>query len=350
MRESKLPNRMKQARLVDIEKVQVEETDVPAVSGSDVLVEVQRCGICGSDLHMYYGESPLKPPLIQGHEFSGVVVDAGSDADPFSVGDRVVIEPGIPAGDSPLCDEEHYNVCPSLEVLGAQRPGGLSQYVVVPKRALLKLPQELSFEEGALVEPFSFAVHVNERGGTNSATRMVILGGGTVGLSVLQVAKAMDAGFVAVSEPSKFKRTLAGRLGASRTLDPRSATVEAELLQRDNAGGFDVIYDCVCNQQSMNQALALVRPQGRIVLVGISMESISFEPLRVLTREIDIIGVNMYRRKHFDEALRLATAGKLDMRSMISATFPISEVPEAYKTLEENGPNLVKVLIDPTQG
>ena len=315
----------------------LKEREKPLPGKKEVLLEVAYCGICGSDVHSI--EVGLyEDGLIPGHEFSGRIVELGSEVEGFSPGDRVVVDPVVGCGQCRFCREGRPQLCDSLDTLGITSDGGMAEYAVVPSSSLHRLDGRVSLKEAALVEPLSVAVHAAKRAELKEGERVLIIGGGTVGLMLLQVA-ALKTDEIALVEPSHAKRQLAQKMGARWVSEPATA---CKLSHR--VGSFDVVFEAVGRPDTLQNALDMVSKGGRVVVVGLHTEEASVDPLKMMYEEVSLLGT-FANQGDFPEAIELLAEGKVKAEPLISKVFPLEQGPEAFRQLKAQ-PNWVKVLIE----
>jgi len=338
---------LRRAVLVEPEKIVIEEVERPKPGEGEVLIRVEVCGICGSDIHMFHGTHPfVKPPIVQGHEFSGVVEEIGPGVSRIEVGKRVTVEPSLICGRCYNCLRGRYNICNELRVLGAQADGAFAEYIAVPERTVYEIPEDMSFEEGALVEPLSVAVHAVERSSLEVGNNVVILGAGPIGLLITQVARVGGADRIVVTDLYERRLELAREFGADITINAkREDPVEVihEELGRD---GVDIVFEAVGVEATINQAIEMVRKGAEIVVVGVYGKSPQVKMGLIQDREIVVKGVLMYAW-NYPTAIRLIEEGRVDVMRLITHRYPLTELEEAYRLLDREKEKTLKVMIYP---
>jgi len=338
---------LRRAVLVEPEKIVIEEVERPKPGEGEVLIRVEVCGICGSDIHMFHGTHPfVKPPIVQGHEFSGVVEEIGPGVSRIEVGKRVTVEPSLICGRCYNCLRGRYNICNELRVLGAQADGAFAEYIAVPERTVYEVPENMSFEEGALVEPLSVAVHAVERSSLEVGNNVVILGAGPIGLLITQVARVGGADRIVVTDLYERRLELAREFGADITINAkREDPVEVihEELGRD---GVDIVFEAVGVEATINQAIEMVRKGAEIVVVGVYGKSPQVKMGLIQDREIVVKGVLMYAW-NYPTAIRLIGERRVDVMRLITHRYPLTELEEAYRLLDREKEKTLKVMIYP---
>jgi 2-desacetyl-2-hydroxyethyl bacteriochlorophyllide A dehydrogenase len=334
---------MRQVVVTTSEDIRVEEVPRPGPPGAgEVLVASRLVGICGTDVHAAAGHHPfIERPYRPGHEVVGVVEQVGDGVTDLAAGDPVVLEPNLVCGTCRQCRAGRYNICRNLAVFGCQTTGGMADAFVVPRDRLHRLPDGMSDELAALVEPLATPVHAVRRAGVGPGSRVAVLGAGPIGLLVLVAARAAGAETVVVTDvlPEKLER--ASRLGADAALradDPGLVAQAAAVLQ-----GADVVFDCVAAASSMAQAVELVDKGGTVMVVGIAAGPTTVPLHLVQDREISVIGSLMYVREDVERAIALLASGAVAADDLITAVFPLDRAAEAFAASSD--PTQVKVLV-----
>jgi L-iditol 2-dehydrogenase len=325
--------------------VSVEDVEVPHLGPNDVLVRVKAVGICASEIHAYRGEHPWrKPPVISGHEFSGVIVEKGEFVKGFEVGDRVTAYIIENCGKCEYCLSSLENLCINAKILGTpQWPGALAEYVRIPTSNIYRLPESLGFEEGALIEPLAVGLHSVRRAGIREGMYVVILGAGAIGLTTLICVKYYGAK-VLVSEPIDFKRELARRLGASVVVNPFEEDLK-RVVKELTPEGVDVVIDCAGTEGSIKDALEVVKKRGVVVITAMFREDTKVDLRKVMSKEVHIIGSLMYTKREFEEAISLSSKVGHYLRELITHRMNLEEAEKAFKLMIEN--KAVRIILYP---
>lgn len=339
---------MLQAKLVAPEKILFEKTKIPLLGEKEVLIKVKICGVCGSDVHSYKGKHPfVHPPIVLGHEFSGVIHQIGTRVNSFSPGDRVIVEPNIVCGKCYNCLHGRYNICTNLKVVGCVGyDGAFAEYVAVPEKKVLRLPGNISFEEAALVEPVAVAVHAVRKAKQKINDVVVILGAGTIGLLVMQVAKLAGAGKVIVTDVLDYRLKKAGELGADRLVNPASQDLIKIIQEKYGRNEVDLIYDCVGIEETISQAIQIARKGIRIMVIGVPEERIEVDLSLIQDRELEIVGSLMYVREDFKAAIDFIQKERLKVKPLVTHHFKLKDVDKAFHLITEEKKEVLKVLID----
>lgn len=316
----------------------------------EVIIAPRVVGICGSDLHLYQdgriGDSIVEKPLVLGHEGAGRVIAVGAEVTNLSVGDRVIVEPGIACGRCRLCRLGRYNLCSNVRFLGIPPSDGLmAGQVGVPAQWVHRLPDGLSDAEGAMIEPFTVGLQAATEAGIQPGQTVAILGAGPIGLMVLQAAKVRGAGLIVSIDLSDRALEVAKRLGASAVVNPRREDPRA-VLQDLTGDGADVVIEAVGAVPTIRQTIDLVRRGGVVTLVGVSSEpAVPLNVTSIVRRGIQVRSSFRYAHQH-PVALALAAQGRVDLRAPITHRFALAEVAEAFAFIEQNKADVIKGIIE----
>jgi L-iditol 2-dehydrogenase len=336
---------MQRALLSAVERLEIEAVPTRQPAAGEARVAVAACGICGSDLHMYRGDHPiLRPPLVMGHEFVGRVLDVGEGVAGVRPGDRVIGMAGRGCGECDACREGHYNWCEQLKVIGGHIPGALAEEIVLPEDQFLVIPDWIPDDQAALIEVGAVGMHTIHRYGSVEGRSCLVLGAGPVGLVLVKLLKALDAGPVVVGDVSPTRRDLARACGADSVIDPRAEGAEAQ-VKAAFPRGLDVAFDCAGREETLLLALRLTRRGASIVLTAIFPEFCRIPMTQVQRAERQLIGVQMYERMDFELVISLLEQRKLDLGGIVTHEFPLEETAEAFRLLESPDAAAGKVLV-----
>jgi L-iditol 2-dehydrogenase len=326
--------------------VRIEEVPDPEVNTDEVLVRVKSAGICGSDAHAFEGKSKRRvPPLILGHEFSGVVADVGTGVLGFQNGDRVVVEPIISCGACERCSNGRTNICLEIRFIGLHVPGAFAEYVAVPARKCYKLPDSVSFDEAALVEPLSVATHAVNMTPTKVGDNLLVIGSGVVGLMILQVARLGISGSIFVSDLIDYKLDLAKRLGANAIIHSGREDVSKRVRELTKGRGVDAVIEAVGVQDTLQQALTLVKKGGQVTITGLLEQMIQVDIMKLVTNEITMRGGYCYTSAEFKTSLDLVATGTVQLKPLITHSFPLENIADAVDLLTEGKEQHIKILL-----
>ncbi|ADV65911.1 zinc-dependent alcohol dehydrogenase [Deinococcus maricopensis] len=320
--------------------------DAPTPNAGDVTIRVRSVGVCGSDIHMYedgrIGDTVIERPLVLGHEFMGVVTSApdgalDGDGRPLHPGDRVAVEPHIACGHCRACREGHPNLCPHHTFMGVYPlDGALQSAITAPTHNCFVLPDTLTDDEGALLEPLGVALHALRLGHVNVGDRAAVVGAGPIGLLLVQLLRQAGVTELHVIEPLAWRRDLALHFGAT------SATPQYD-PQHDS--GMDVVFEAGWADQSVQTSALLARPGARVVLVGIPGDD-RCTVQHALARRKGLTLLFARRMKHtYPQAIALAARGMVDLKALVSDVYPLEQVQAAFARHASYAPGVVKVMV-----
>lgn len=338
---------MRQALFSGPGLLQIENVEVPEPTGRNVLVRVEACGVCGSDRAIFVGNPPVSTPIVLGHEYAGVVVARGPDVTTLQIGDRVVVDPNIVCGRCTFCRRGLVNLCSKITPLGIALPGGFAEYSLVPEANAYLVPDSVSFEEAALVEPLSCCVRGIQQAGVQLGDVVVVLGAGPIGLLLAQLGRLRGASTVIVIEPDLQRRALAARLGADIQIDGREPDALREAVLSATQGvGADVVIEASGRTSAAAGSLELVRRGGTIVWFGTCPEDdrVAVPPFWVNDREVSIRGANINPFTQ-QTALTLIERGRIRVAELVSDEIGLDGLRAAIDPAE---PTLRgKILVKP---
>ena len=313
-------------------EITIEEVPTPVPKPDELLIQVKASAICGSDMKAYEGKHPLiKPPITLGHEFSGVIVEKGSQVNGLRIGERVVVEPSFVCGHCFFCQRMEYSLCDRLEQLGHQLPGSFAEYTVAKARFSYPLPNGTPFEKAALTQPLAISLHAVHRAAIRKGQTVAILGMGAIGLLLLQLALKKGARVI-VSDLIDFKLEKAKALGAHYILKGSSPDLIQEVKTQTHGVGADVVIEAVGSSVTIQQALSVVRKGGTVLLLGLTghkKEEIHLE--KVTLDELSVIGSMRYAMGDFPSAIEMIHQKAIDLDTLIVRRFALNEFPEALK-------------------
>jgi len=333
-------------------KLHFTERPVPVPAEGEVLIRVQAVGVCGSDVHYYrdgrIGNRVVTGPLVLGHEFAGEVAVIGPGVEGWKVGERVAVDPTVPCGQCEFCRQGLIHVCPSVNFSGTPpTDGGYQEFFLSRPANLHRLPQGLSVAEGAMVEPLAVAVHAVNLAQLKAGETVAILGAGSIGLTVLQVARDRGARVVVVTEPLPARRALAAKLGAEQVLNPQEDEAIAMALNLTDGLGPDVVFECAGSLQTPQQAIDMCRPRGRVLWVGIPPgDTITLSIHEARRKELTLLMARRFLAT-YPQAIDLAASGKADLACLITHRFGLAETEAAFAVVEQYADGVIKALIEP---
>ena len=340
---------MRAAVLHGIGDIRLGEVPKPAISDDEVLIEVAATGVCGTDIHFYRGEWEVTFPLVLGHEFSGTIAALGGNVEGFEIGDRVVAEPNMVCGSCHFCRMPDRNFfCERLTAVGVDVDGTFAEYVKTRKENVYRFPENLSFEEAALIEPLACCIRGLDNAVVKLGDDVAIVGAGPIGLLLLQLAKMAGASRVIQTDLEEERLDLAEKLGADYTVN----IWERDPVQtiRDLTGGYgvDVAIEAVGRPEAITQAMGATRRGGRLNIFGVSPQHAvwNVKPFDLYSKELTI--TTSHRSPFtFQRAVKIASSGKLNLAPLISHEFPLDEISRVFEILDKKLEKVVKVIIRP---
>jgi len=332
--------------------VELREVDTPKIKPDEVLVEVRFTGVCGTDVHIYHDLAFYTPPVILGHEYSGAVVQKGSDVVDFNIGDSVTSPATIPCGECLMCRTNHANRCAGEQkrILGTHKADGtFTRYVAIPSRILHRIPESLSFEEAAVAELAACVVHaVFERVGVEPGDVVAVLGPGPMGLLTLQAAKAAGAERVIVTGVSadKDRLTVAENLGVDLAINAEQEDPVQKIRSLTEGWGADVVFEASGASAARRQAFSMVRRCGKIALIGLTGKPTDINLDSIVEGELDVKGSWGTVWTSWRRTLNLLSSGAIQVGPLINAKLPLERWREGFEMMEQR--KALKVLLIPS--
>ena len=327
-------------------KVEIQERPIPSLGESDVLIKIKATTLCGSDLHIFKGKHPaVSLPVPVGHEIAGEVAEVGAGVTKVKSGDRVTVEPVIVCDECHYCQRGDYHLCANISFQYRQGQGGLTTDFVAPERWVHLLPEETSYPVGAMIEPLAVAVHAAGLANLGTAGSVAIFGAGAIGLLILQVARAVGAGKVFITDVRDARLDAAMSFGARGAFNSLKSNVVEKILEQTDGLGVQYAFEAVGLEATLTQALQSLQKSGQAVLVGLfENERIGVPANIFVQKEISLTGSQGYHWD-FQRAIELVRGGKIDLEMMITHQFPLEQTQQAFETLLDHEQDAVKVVI-----
>jgi 2-desacetyl-2-hydroxyethyl bacteriochlorophyllide A dehydrogenase len=328
---------------------QLRQIPKPTVAENEVLLEVKKIGICGSDMAIYDGrEKELMLPVVPGHEFGGEIIDCGLGVADLVVGNRVVVNLVKNCGRCYYCRRGDANLCLDTNLIGFHTNGGFAEYATVPAKNCHLIPDSMSWEDAAAVDPVTSALAAFKKTGIKSSDTVCILGPGPIGLYGCQIAKAEGAKNVIMLGTRKARLALAAKLGADHTLlvqheNPMAVIEDVQKITQSR--GADVVLEASGNPDTLDLALKLAAKGGRVALVSIYHKSTQVDPMTIVFNELKVFGSFDYKWIDFEEAIQMIASGRVLTAPLTTHTFPLKEIQAGIKAMEDK--QAIKVMIDP---
>ena len=341
---------MKAAQLEDVKKFKITDIEKPTSDGNKVIIDIIKTGICGSDIHNWDSGEPKG--LIMGHEFTGKVVNPGSRTD-LKINDRVTALPISPCGHCEACETGNPQYCAETWThaigLSLDNPGGLTSTIAVRPDMVIKLPNNVTDEEGAMIEPTAVGLHAIHLADIKVGDKVLVVGGGIIGLVSAMFAKLEGAEFVAISETNQARGKKSVKLNvADEFFDAKDSNFLQNVFTKV-PNGFDIVIDCSGNTKAVESELMTVKAGGTIVLVGVSQKPIEFASVIAVMKELTIKGSIAYTKEEFKNCISLIANKKIDVMKFVDDIMPLTETQKAYERLTNGTDEAVKILIDPNK-
>lgn len=343
---------MKSLLLSAYSHLEIADIPVPEPGPGEVLVRVEACGVCGSDVHGYDGSSGRRiPPIVMGHEAAGTIESVGSGVTGYKKGDHVTFDSTVYCGECEFCRRGQINLCNNRQVIGVscgeyRRYGAFAEFVVIPERILYRLPANFSFTEAAMLEAASVAIHAVKVSEVRGGETALVIGAGMIGLLVLQAARAAGCVKVFIADVDSSRLELAKKVGADEAIHASGAELVAEIMRLTDGKGVDLALEAVGREETVSGAIDCVRKGGTATLVGNIAPQVTLPLQKVVTRQIRLQG-SCASAGEYPEAIELIAAGKIQVKPLITAVASLEEGPRWFERLHSREPNLMKVILTP---
>ncbi len=344
-----MKGKMKAAVLHKPLDLRVEEVSIPQIGSNEILVKMKRVGVCGSDVHFYLegsiGSFIVKKPLILGHECAGEIVEIGDEVKTFRIGQRVVIEPGFTCGKCEYCKSGRYNLCREVKFYAAPPyDGAFAEFVSAPEQNVFVMPAEMSFEEGAMIEPLAVGMMAAKMGEVTAHDTVAVLGAGPIGQMALQAAKTYGVPETFVSDIVDYRLEYAKKYGAKEAINASKENMVEKIMELTDNKGVDVVIEASGASQSIQQSIDIVKPGGRIVLVGYPPKDVQMPLSKVIANELRIQGIHRYANV-YPTAIKDVSSGKAIVKPFVTNVFPLEKIKEAFEANINKTGNPMKIQI-----
>ena len=327
--------------------LKIEDIPVPQIQDDQILVKVAACGVCHTDLHYLEHGVPTfkKPPIVLGHEASGIVEKAGARVTNVKPGQRVLIPAVLTCGHCPACRQGRENICANMQMLGNHFDGAYAEYVAVPAKDVLGLPDAIPLEEAAIIaDAISTPYHaVKNRAQVKPGDTVVVFGCGGVGINAVQLAAAAG-GYVIAVDVNERKLAWATEFGAARTINATKVERVSKEVKKLTGGGADIAMEVIGNPRTIEEAFECVRVGGRLCVVGYTPETISIVAGKIMFKEVEIVGSLGCRPVDYVPLLRMVEQGKIDVKRQVTHRFPLNEIGKAFEAMKE-GVSLRSIVV-----
>ncbi len=341
---------MKCVKIESAKKLVVDEMPEPKSKNGSVVIKVEACGICGSDIHYYDVGEPKG--LVMGHEVAGTVVDPGNRKD-LHVGDRVTGLPISPCGNCEPCRTGNVQYCPETwtNALGLSNtfPGGYAEYTNIRSDMVRLLPDTMTFDEGAMVEPAAVSLHATNLADIKVGDKVLVVGGGIIGLMAVEFARLEGASYIALLETNMARGKKATTVGKADEYFDALDEKTIPLLKETTNGGFDVVIECCGNSAATTEAITLTRPGGKLVLVGVALGPVSVPMVSAVMGEMTMYGAIAYTEHEFETVIDLIANKKINVKKYIDGTVPLEDANKSFETLTNGKSDAVKIIFHPNK-
>lgn len=333
-------------------KFEIQDFPRPVPGSKDVLLRVKACGICGSDVHGMTGHTGRRqPPIIMGHEATGIIEEVGKDITKFKIGDRITFDSTVYCNRCSYCLQGRINLCSNRMVLGVstgeyRRHGAMAEYLTVPEHIVFKLPETVSYHQGALIEPLSISLHGVNRGKLRINDKVAVLGCGIIGLMAIQCAKLAGCGTLVAVDMNEARLDMAKKVGADVIVNPAKEKALDVILGLTGGEGADAVFEAVGIEKTVGEALSWVRKGGRLVLIGNLAPTVPIGLQSIVTREIDVYG-SCASSGEYQDCVDLIGSGRIKVEPYISKVAPLEEGQMWFDKLLAAKDPLYKVILEP---
>lgn len=338
---------MRQAIMSAPGKIEIGEAIEPVAGPGQVRIRIQRIGVCGSDIHVFHGKHPFVTyPLVQGHEYAGVIDTVGEGVSGIEIGDKVTATPQEVCAVCPPCRRGQYNACEELKVRGFQAPGCAQDFFVTEADKIIRLPADLSPEQGAFVEPVAVAVHSTGRAGDLTGKNVVVSGAGTIGNFVAQACKCRGAARVLVADVSDYRLQVARSVGIGDVCNVTKETLAGASRRVFGDQGYEVAAEVAGVEASLDSLVAGIGKGGTLLIIGVFGDKPVVDMSVVCEHELTLKGSMMYRHEDFEQAVEWIASGEVQTQPLVSKHFAFEDFSKAYAFIEDEGDKAMKVMID----
>jgi len=339
---------MRQAVMTEPGKIAFYDVEEPrALEPNEILLKIERIGVCGSDIHVYHGKHPFTPyPVVQGHEYSGTVVKIGADVKKVRVGMLATARPQLVCGKCNPCKRGQYNVCSELRVQGFQAPGCAQDFFIVPEDRVVAIPENMTADQAALVEPSSVGAHATKIVGDIKGKNVVVSGAGTIGNLIAQFALIRGAKTVLITDFSAFRLQKALDCGIHFAANLKEERFEDAVKRAFGGEGFQIGFEAVGVQAALTALINNIEKGGSVGIIGVYEEEPRINMGFVCEHELTINGSMMYLQEDYEETVTAISDGRLKTEPLITGHFPFEQYLAAYKHIDERGEFTLKTMID----
>ncbi len=330
-----------------IEFREVADLKATQLAEKEILIHIKKIGICGSEIHSYHGEHPATfYPVVQGHEYSGIVEAVGDKVTACRVGDKVTARPQLVCGECGPCRRGQYNVCERLRVQAFQADGAAQDYFIVPEDRIVRLPESFSLEYGAMIEPTAVGAHATSRAGDLTGKNVVVSGAGAIGNLVAQFALARGARRVLITDVSDYRLQTARQCGITETLNVAKTPLKEAVKTVFGDDGFQVGFEVAGVESSIRSLMECIEKGSTIVVVAVFAKDPALSMFFLGEHELNLVGTMMYRHEDYLKSVEEIAAGRINLDPLVSNRFAFEQYNEAYRFIAQNRETCMKVIVD----
>jgi L-iditol 2-dehydrogenase/threonine 3-dehydrogenase len=338
---------MRQAIMTEPGKIVFNEVSTPKPGPNEVLFNIKRIGVCGSDVHVWHGKHPFTPyPVVQGHEYCGIVEAVGEDVEGVTPGMLATARPQLVCGKCGPCKRGDYNVCEKLKVQGFQAPGCAQDYFVTVPERFVALPDNLTLDQGAMVEPFAVGAHSTAKAGNLTDKNVIVFGAGMIGNVVAQFCLARSAKKLLITDISEYRLDVAKQCGMKNVSNPNDEKLEDAIKRVFGDEGFQVALEAAGAESALTAAVDNIEKGGRIVILGVFGTPPRINMAKVCEHELSVVGSMMYMHRDYLEAAEKIASGKVITDPLVTKHFAFEQYQDAYKFIDAEGDKTMKIMID----
>ncbi|MFO8089866.1 MAG: zinc-binding dehydrogenase [Desulfatiglandaceae bacterium] len=338
---------MRQAVMTEPGKIEFRDVEEPVPKEGEVLLDIKKIGVCGSDVHVWHGTHPFTSyPVVQGHEFSAEVKAVGKGVTKVEPGVRATAAPQQVCGKCNPCKRGDYNICDHLKVRGFQAPGCAQDLFVVPEERLVAFDKSISYDAGALIEPAAVAAHSTSRARDVVGCNVLVLGAGTIGNLVAQACKCRGAKQVMITDLSDFRLGIAKDVGVDVVCNVKNEDLSAKIKQVFGEEGFNIAFEAVGAEATLDDAIQNIQKGGDIVVLGVFEGEPRVDMSVVGDREISLVGTLMYRQEDYEQAVEWIENGSMATEPLVTKHFAFEDFDQAYRYIEDKADETLKVVVD----
>lgn len=338
---------MRQAIMTEPGKIEFKQAEKPKPGAGEMVLNIKRIGICGSDIHVWHGKHPFTSyPVVQGHEYCGIVEAVGEGVKGIAPGMLATARPQLVCGKCGPCKRGDYNVCEELRVQGFQAPGCAQDYFVTVPERFVALPENFTLDQGAMVEPFAVGAHSTAKADKLKDKNVVVFGAGMIGNVVAQFCLARGAKNLLIIDINNYRLEIAKKCGIKNTSNASEEDFSKAISRVFGDEGYQIALEATGSESALTSAVDNIEKGGRVVILGVFGQPPRIDMAKVCEHEISVVGSMMYKREDYIEAAKMISENKVITEPLVTKHFPFEQYSDAYKYIDSNGDKTMKVMID----